>query len=242
MEASHAPHIPTHGLITGPQAPLPAGEAVLIGLAALAVVLIPFLWPLVEHFNAMAHEGAHAAVATLMGFSVSSVEVTLANKGGTSHNGPNGGLRRILTSFVGYVGPSAFGVGAAKLISLGDGLEVLWLAVVLLTLLLFLIHKSFGIVSVPVAIAALVLIIRNDHARTELIAAYAMTWLLLLSGIRVAVNHGSSATDADNLNKMTHLPHMFWAAAWFTGTVAALMYGGSLLVMRLAGRRPGTSA
>ena len=46
----------------GSQAPLPGSEAALIGLAALAVVFIPFLWPLVEHFSAMAHEGAHAVV------------------------------------------------------------------------------------------------------------------------------------------------------------------------------------
>ena len=36
----------------GSQAPLPGSEAALIGLAALAVVFIPFLWPLVEHFSA----------------------------------------------------------------------------------------------------------------------------------------------------------------------------------------------
>jgi len=54
----------------GSQAPLPGSEAALIGLAALAVVFIPFLWPLVEHFSAMAHEGAHAVVGSVMGFGI----------------------------------------------------------------------------------------------------------------------------------------------------------------------------
>ena len=35
----------------GTVAPLSGTEAALIGLAALAVVIIPFLWPLVEHGN-----------------------------------------------------------------------------------------------------------------------------------------------------------------------------------------------
>lgn len=229
MQAMYAPHIPPHSPPFGFQAPLSSGEAVLIGLAAFGVVLIPFLWPLVEHFNVMAHEGAHAAVASLMGLTVNDVHVNIDNTGKTGVK-LNGGLSTVLAGFIGYVGPSAFGVGAAKLISLGDGVEVLWLTIALLVLLLFLIRQSFGILSVPAAIALLVFLIHDEHTRTELIAAYAMTWLLLLSGIRVAVKDGAGATDAGILKGATHLPRRFWALLWFAGTVAALLYGGSLLV------------
>jgi hypothetical protein len=55
----------THALLPGTQAPLPGPEAAFIGLAAFAVVMIPFLWPLVDHFDTMAHEGAHAAVGAV---------------------------------------------------------------------------------------------------------------------------------------------------------------------------------
>ena len=61
MDATQAPS-------PGTLAPLSGTEAVLVGLAALAVVAIPFLWPLVEQFNVMAHEGAHALVGFAMGF------------------------------------------------------------------------------------------------------------------------------------------------------------------------------
>jgi hypothetical protein len=67
---------PTHAPVPGTEAPLPGSEAVLIGLAALTVVFLPFLWPLVEHFNVMAHEGAHAVVGSIMGFGIKSVNWT----------------------------------------------------------------------------------------------------------------------------------------------------------------------
>jgi hypothetical protein len=54
----------THAAVPATEVPLPGGEAALVGLAALVVVFLPFLWPLVEHFNAMAHEGAHAVVGS----------------------------------------------------------------------------------------------------------------------------------------------------------------------------------
>jgi len=56
---------------------LPGGEAALVGLAALVVVFLPFLWPLVEHFNAMAHEGAHAVVGSPMGFGIKGVTLSI---------------------------------------------------------------------------------------------------------------------------------------------------------------------
>ena len=67
----------THTAVPGTEAPLPGGEAALVGLAALVVVFLPFLWPLVEHFNAMAHEGAHAVVGSPMGFGIKGVTLSI---------------------------------------------------------------------------------------------------------------------------------------------------------------------
>ena len=116
------------------------------------------------------------------------------------------GLRDVIISAIGYLGPSVFGLWAAKLIETGHFVAVLWIAIVLLVLLLFLIRKSFGLVSVPVAIAVLALVMRNGHSGVEEFTAYAMTWLLLLSGIRVAVAHGARADDARILSDSTRLP------------------------------------
>ncbi len=114
------------------------------------VVLVPFLWPLAEHFNAMAHEGAHAVVGGAMGFTLEGVrlEQRCQRRHRLGPGTPETGMRRTLTRFVGYLGPSAFGLFAAKLIETGRVVTVLWIAVLLLVLLLFTIRKSFGIVSV----------------------------------------------------------------------------------------------
>jgi hypothetical protein len=128
MHAMHAALTGTHTVPPGTQAPLPGMEAVLIGLAALAVMLIPFLWPFVEQFNTMAHEGAHAVVGSVMGFTLAGVTVDMESNGITEWaKAPDTGPRRTLTRFVGYLGPSGFGLCAAKLIETGRVITVLWL-------------------------------------------------------------------------------------------------------------------
>jgi hypothetical protein len=226
MYAAHTP-------LPGTQAPLPGAEAALVGLAALAVVIIPFLWPLVEHFNVMAHEGAHAVVGSVMGFGIKSVKLDMESRGATDyHRAPETGLRRTLTRFVGYLGPSGFGLCAAKLIEAGHVVTVLWVAIVLLVLLLFVIRKSFAIVSVPAVIALLAFVTRHAYNGLEELIVYGMTWLLLLSGVRVAVAHGAGAGDAGNLSRTTHIPSQIWALLWLAGTVMAVAVGGKWLVLR----------
>lgn len=209
--------------------PLPAGESIVIGLVVAAVVMVPLLWATVEHFSTMTHEGAHALLALFLGLTVTGVIVDRHAGGKTSIVGE--GLRVVLVLLIGYLGPSLFGLGAAKLISLGDPLAVLWLVIFLLVLVLFLLDRSFGMFSVPIAIALLYLILRYTHARTEVVAAYAVTWLLLLSGVRHAIGDGIRAADADALRGQTHLPRLLWALLWLAGTTAALLAGGKLLVL-----------
>jgi hypothetical protein len=48
-------------------------------------VIIPFLWPLVEHFQAMAHEGAHALVGSVMGFGIKGVTLSGETRGATDY-------------------------------------------------------------------------------------------------------------------------------------------------------------
>ena len=224
----YAAHPPLPGL----QAPLPGVVAALIGLAALGVVLIPFLWPLADHFDAMAHEGAHAISASAMGFTVLGVTLDREAGGATMYRAPDTGLGTTVTAFAGYLGPSAFGLGGAKLIETGHAAAVLWIAVILLVLLLSLIRRSFGIVSVPAAIALLAAVIRSSSGAPEEVIAYGMTWLLLLSGARTAMAHGASASDAGMLSSITPLPRRFWALIWIAGTLLAVVIGGKWLVLR----------
>jgi Peptidase M50B-like len=221
----------THAVLPGTEAPLPGFEAAFIGLAAFAVVLIPFLWPLVDHFDTMAHEGAHAVVGSAMGFTVLGVTMDRKSNGAT-YLAAGSGLRWLLAAFAGYLGPSGFGLGAAKLIETGHAVCVLWVAAILLVMLLFLVRKSFGVISVPAAIALLAVVMRYAHNGLEEVIVYGMTWLLLLSGVRNAVAHGARAGDAGRLSAMTHLPRRLWAVLWIAGTLLAVATGGKWLVLR----------
>ena len=109
------PPMLTLGDMTTTQTPLPGPEAALIGLAALAVVMAQILWPLADHLNVMAHEGTHAITGSIVGFGIEGIEINPNADGQTSYRRPTLGPRRVVSSFVGYLGPSAFGLGAAKL-------------------------------------------------------------------------------------------------------------------------------
>jgi hypothetical protein len=220
-----------HAVWPRTQAPLPGPEAALIGLAALAVVMIPFLWPLANQLDTMAHEGAHAVVASVLGFTVRGVTLDRNSDGATGYAGRGGELRSLVVAFAGYLGPSGFGLGAAKLIETGHAACVPWIAAVLLVLLLFLIRRSFGAISVPAAIALLAVVIRYAHDGPEEVIIYAVTWLLL-SGARSAMAHGAAAADAGDLSRVTRLPRWLWAALWIAGTLVAVATGGKWLVLR----------
>jgi hypothetical protein len=214
-----------------PHLPLSSGESVAIGLVTMIVVMMPLLWGLVEHFSTMTHEGAHALLAVILGLTVTEIVLNRHSEGKTSIVGD--GLRAALVVLIGYLGPSLFGLGAAKLIAMGYPLVVLWLLVLLLVLVLSLLGRSFAMLSVPVAIVALYLILRFTHAGTEVVACYVVAWLLLLSGLRTALGHfiRSDSDDANALRSQTHLPRTLFALVWLAGTLLALIVGGKLLVL-----------
>lgn len=211
-------------------APLPAAMAVLVGLGALALVTLDEIWQVVRHLSTIAHEGAHALAGSSVGHKV--VSITLKKKdaeGLTKTNGRGGGAP-IVIAFVGYLGPSGFGLLAAKLLSLGYINAVLWIAVVGLAILLPVLKEPFSFVSVIVAGGLLLFVAAYTNAGVETVVAYGLTWFLLLSGVRVLLVHRAKAGDANNLRKMTHVPQVLWAAMWLFGAIAALGLGGSLLL------------
>src|SRR5262249_10551636 len=122
------------------------------------------------------------------------------------------------------------GLGAAKLISEGYIVAVLWFAIILLILLLVLVRWSFGIITVPAVIALLVWLLGDKPIGTEIIASYALAWLLLLAGVRDAFRAGADASDAYYLRDTAFLPRSLWFVLWLCATLWALAIGGSLLV------------
>ncbi len=213
------------------QTPLPGPDAALVGLVAFVVVNAQSVWSLAKHFHVMAHEGMHAITAASLGLGVERVLLKRNGDGVTIPRRSIGG-RTVFTGFVGYLGPSTFGLAAAWLINLGYIITVLWLAVMFLAVLLMKVRRSFGCFSVPAAIALLFALAYYASARLQVVMAYGMTWVLLLSGVRIAVQHGTHAGDALILKGLTHLPRWLWALLWVTGTFGAVYIGWRMLVVR----------
>jgi hypothetical protein len=211
------------------QAPLPASAAVVIGLAALAAVGVQEIWLLARHVNTIAHEGAHAIAGSAVGQRIRGVKLQPNATGATAISGGTTAAN-VTTSFVGYLGPSAFGLGAAKLIELGHSAAVLWLTLLLLILLLFVLRSAFSFVPVLVVGGLLYIIARYGSVGADSVTAYGVAWFLLLSGVRVVFDHGINAADAGDLAKLTHTRPGCWVWLWLIGSVLALTLGGILLV------------
>ena len=209
--------------------PLPKSVAVPVGLLVFIAFALEGIWRLARHITVIAHEGAHVATCWIMGGRVTGVTLKSNADGQTDHIGPNG-LGGILSSFLGYLGPSIFGLGAAVLIALDHIAAVLWLAVIFLTIILLLVRNSFGVISVILNGGIIFLVLRYGNAELQTITAYALSWFMLFSGVRWVLKHNTGAGDADNLRDVTHIPRVVWFVLWLVATVTALWVGGHLLV------------
>src|SRR5215469_12664207 len=131
------------------QPKLPAGTSLTIGLVALIAVAFTPTWIFVRYFTVMAHEGSHAVVGSLWGFKIKGVQFSA--KGATGGTEPDGEGNDVPALLAGYFGPSLFGLAAAKLISIGHSIAVLWLTLVMLVILLALVKNVFGLLTVLIA-------------------------------------------------------------------------------------------
>ena len=154
------------------------------------------VWRLARHISVIAHEGAHAAAGWGTGGRVTGVTLKSDATGVTTTLGLSG-LGGIITGFVGYLGPSVCGLAAAGLIASLHIEAVLWLAVIFLIIMLFLVRNFFsGGISVVLNGGLLFLVLRYGSAGLQTVTAYALSWFMLLSGVRWVLMHGSNAADA----------------------------------------------
>jgi hypothetical protein len=202
--------------------------AVLLAIVAIAAML-PGVWLVTRHITVIAHEGAHATMGSALGRSVHGISLRRNADGATAVSG-GGRTGSAVIAAVGYFGPSAFGVGAAELIRTGHIVAVLWAAIVALLAVMFVLRRSFGVLTVVVAFLFLLLLAGAGSVRVEVLTAYALTWFLLVSGVRIVLIRGSQAVDAGILRDITRIPQSFWYGFWLLGTATALVYGATLLV------------
>jgi hypothetical protein len=212
------------------QVPLSEAEAAIIGVGALIAVTLDLTWALVACGGTMAHEGAHGVIGSVFLLRVIRITVEADATGATYVRSAPGG-RGCLFYFIGYLGPSLFGLGAAKLIEAGYIVSVVWVTIVLLGVLLMWVVNFWGRVSV-LLIGSLVFAVGYYTPMSgQVIAAYAITWLLLLTGVRQAFQYGANAADAGTLRDKTVIPRFIWALVWMAGTLGALALGGRILIL-----------
>jgi hypothetical protein len=213
--------------------PLPQLVAGPTGLLVFIAFLIDGVWRLARHLSVMAHEGAHVAAGWSVGHRVSGVKLNRDATGATATLGP-GGFGPVIIGFAGYLGPSLFGLATACLIALDQITLALGLALFCLAIMLILIRNFFGVISVAVSGVLVFLVLRYGSPEVQAVAACALSWFLLFSGVRWVLMHGTGAQDAINLTQRTRIPRFIWVTFWLAITVAALWFGGHLLIKLLA--------
>lgn len=198
---------------------------------ALVIVLSP-TWRVARHVVTIAHEGGHALLALLTGRRLTGIRLHSDTSGLTVSSGKPRGFGMILTAFAGYTGPGLVGLGAAFMLRQGYGVGLLWLLIAVLALMLVQIRNWFGLLSILVSAGVLVAISWLASTQWQTVAAYLVTWFLLLAAprpvmeLQVSRRAGRApGSDADMLARLTPLPGLFWVAMFFIVTVGALVLG-----------------
>jgi hypothetical protein len=211
-------------------AKLPSSIGEPVGLLVLFGFATEWIWKLARHISVIAHESAHAVAGWFTGRKVTAMKLFSDGTGVTTTFGPARGLGLVLTGFAGYFGPSAVGLGDAVLIAHGDIEAVLWVALLFLPVVLLLARNFFGAISVILNGGIIFLVLRYGNAELQIVAAYALSWFMLLSGLRFVLTHGTKASDAAALRGLTFLPRFVWFLLWLAGSVGALWVGAQLLM------------
>jgi hypothetical protein len=203
--------------------------AVLLALVAVSAVL-PGAWVITHHITVIAHEAAHATFGSAIGGTIGGIRLTRKAEGVTAIGGTKA-VGSFFTLLVGYLGPSVFGIGAAGLIKTGHIISVLWVALLALLSFMFVLRRSFGIVTVVVLFVLLFLVAAFATVGLQVVTSYGISWFLLVSGMRRILEiFGTAAGDAAELRRMTKIPHRFWHVFWMAGTAAGLLFGTVLLL------------
>jgi peptidase M50B-like protein len=209
------------------------GMAWTTGLVAF-VAAVP-LWRFTTHVITIAHEGGHALFGVLFGRAVTHVKVGADRGGETGFRG--GGWFGIVFSFLaGYLGPSIFGLSGAWMLVHGFAPRaVLLMSLALMAVLLVMVRNFFGFIAVPLTGAVLWATAMHASEPTQRVFAHIWVWFLLMGGVRqipelYRVWSTGKEPDTAVLAKQTGCSTAIFVALFWAGSMAALIYGGVLLL------------
>ena len=217
--------------------PLPASW--LLGAVAVGVLLVavPTTWRLVRHAVTVLHEGGHGLAAVLSGRSLSGIRLHSDTSGLTVSRGPARGPGMVVTLLAGYTAPALAALGAAWLLGAGYAAGLLWLLLVLLALVLVQIRNWFGLWVVLVGVALVAGVTFGAPPLWQHAFGVVVTTVLGVGALRASVElqasrrrSRSSASDADQLARLTHVPGIVWVGV-FVAVAAACVVGGAVLLV-----------
>lgn len=220
--------------------PGPAPEVeLLLGVAALAVVLLPGTWPYARLVVTVVHEAGHAVVAVLVGRRLQAIRLHSDTSGLTVSRGRPRGPGMILMLLAGYLAPAAVGLASVLLLVADRSMAVLWIAVLVLLMMLVHVRNLYGLGVLLALLGAVVAVAWWLDPALQALVAHQLTWLLLLAAPRPVVElvrsgrRGSGTSDADQLARLTRVPALVWTLLFLAASLAGLVVGATTLVPAL---------
>ena len=207
----------------------------LTGVVALALVLAPATWPRVRLGVTVVHEAGHAVVAVLVGRRLRSIKLHSDTSGLTVSRGKPRGPGMVVMLAAGYLAPAGLGLLAALLLAEGRSVGLLWLLVVLAAALILWVRNGYGFLVLLVGGAMVLLVTWYGDGQVQSVAAYLITWLLLLAAPRPLVEllrdgkRRGRTSDPDQLAALTRVPAVLWILLLLAANLAGLVVGVSML-------------
>ena len=207
------------------------------GAVAALTVVIDGLWRWSRGVVTIAHEAGHAVVALATGRRLTGIKLHADTSGLTLSVGRPRGPGMVATAFAGYVTPSVVGLAGVALLAFDQVTVMLWASAAILAAMLVMVRNAYGALTLVVTGAVVVGVSLYTSADVQAAFAYAMTWFLLVGGVRPVGElrrqrryQPGAVTDADMLAHLTPLPGSAWVALFGLVTLASLGAGGWLLL------------
>jgi hypothetical protein len=207
---------------------------------ALLVVVARLPWRIARNAITIAHEGGHGLAAVLTGRRLTGIRLHSDTSGLTLSAGRPSGPGMAFTLLAGYLAPSLIGLAGAWLLAGNRITLLLWLAVALLLAMLVMIRNVFGVISVVLTTAVVLVVSWYASPEVQAAFAYVGVWFLLLGGLRPvgelqALRRRGRLpdSDADQLARVTRVPGLIWVGLFGVVNLAAMILGGALLASSL---------
>jgi hypothetical protein len=206
---------------------------VVTGLVAFAAVAVDRVWRRARNVITIVHEAGHAVAALATGRRLTGIRLHSDTSGLTLSVGRPTGPGMVATVAAGHLSPSLLGLLGVAVLADGLVTIALWVSAVLLVAMLALIRNPYGVLSVLLTGAAIVLVAWYAPAEAQAAFGHVATWFLLLGAVRPVAELQRQRrsgrgwhSDADQLARLTGTTGLLWVAVFALASSAALALGG----------------